>query len=344
MAFSLTEALPVLWYIILCVAVVAYAWGDGFDLGIGVIYPLARNNTERRMLLNSIGPVWDGNEVWLIIIIGGLFAGFPPAYTLLLTTFYMPIWTLVLLYIFRGCSLEFRSKIEKKKWKVFWDIVFVSSSAAISFFLGTLAGNIVLGLPLSPETSLISSSWLLFFRPYAVLCGAVVTSAFALHGACFAVMKSSGELCLRIQKRFSYVLSSFLVCYFLLIGATLGVIPKRFDAFPAYPLLILLIVFTSCFCFAAKNSVKRERYGLAFCYSSLNLLVLALSAVALTFPNILISIVDPQYSCTIFNAAVTAKTLKSLCTIVVVGLPLIIAYGIFVYRVFRGKTDFPSIY
>ncbi|WP_201457035.1 cytochrome d ubiquinol oxidase subunit II [Chlamydia sp. 17-3921] len=344
MVFSLTETLPVIWYFILSVAVFAYALGDGFDLGFGVIYPLARGEQERRFLLNSIGPVWDGNEVWLIIVVGGLFAGFPPAYTLLLTIFYMPVWTLVMIFILRGCSLEFRSKVEAPAWKFFWDTVFVVSSIALSFFLGTFAGNIVLGLPIAPDTSYSSVSWLLFFRPYAVLCGAVLTSAFAVHGACFALMKTSGELHTRIKHRFPFILSALFVCYFLLLVASIGTMSERFDSFPTYPLFILLIAFTCCFCVAAKTSVKQERYGLAFLYSTLNLLMLILAAILMTFPNILLSTIDSQYSCTIYNTVVNIKTLKSLCGIILVGLPLIITYGVFVYRVFRGKTNFPSIY
>ena len=117
MEISLTMMLPVIWYAILCIAVFAYALGEGFDLGLSTIYFLSKEEKERRWLLNSIGPVWDGNEVWLVIMFAGLFAGFPTAYGTLLSIFYMPIWTMVMLYIFRGCSLEFRSKAESRRWR-----------------------------------------------------------------------------------------------------------------------------------------------------------------------------------------------------------------------------------
>ncbi|WP_117274434.1 cytochrome d ubiquinol oxidase subunit II [Chlamydia poikilotherma] len=353
MDFSLASMLPIAWYVILVVAVFVYSLGDGFDLGLSTIYFISRADDERRTLLNSIGPVWDGNEVWLIIIFGGLFAGFPPAYGALLSIFYMPIWTLVLLYIFRGCSLEFRGKAESKKWKAFWDIVFCISGIAISFFLGVLVGNMILGLPISPTTPYSSLSWVLFFRPYTLLCGALVVSAFAIHGATFILMKTTGELQQRIIKRFSYVLSAFLVIYLLLIGATLAMIPQTkgfsfqvgsFAGVPTYPVLILLLAMTLGSCLATKTCVSRKRYGCAFLYSSLNLLLLILSTVTLIFPNILFSTVDPEHSYTIYNTAASAKTLQSLLVIVLVGLPLIIAYGVYIYRVFRGKTDFPSVY
>ncbi|ETR79986.1 Cytochrome d ubiquinol oxidase subunit II [Chlamydia pneumoniae B21] len=135
MELSLTSLLPLAWYVILGVAVFAYSFGDGFDLGLGAVYLKAKEDKERRILLNSIGPVWDGNEVWLVIIVGGLFAGFPACYATLLSIFYMPIWTLVLLYIFRGCSLEFRSKSESVSWKTFWDIIFICSGDCHQLFL-----------------------------------------------------------------------------------------------------------------------------------------------------------------------------------------------------------------
>ncbi|BAE81114.1 cytochrome D oxidase subunit II [Chlamydia felis Fe/C-56] len=353
MEFSLASMLPIAWYAILVVAVFAYSLGDGFDLGLSTIYFISRADEERRVLLNSIGPVWDGNEVWLIIIFGGLFAGFPSAYGALLSIFYMPIWTLVLLYIFRGCSLEFRSKAESTKWKAFWDVVFCVSGIAISFFLGAIVGNMILGLPMSPTTQYSSLSWLLFFRPYAFLCGALVVSAFSIHGATFTLMKTSGELHHRIVKRFSYVLSAFLVIYLLLIGTTLVMIPQTkgysfpigsFIGVPTYPVLILLLAMTLACSLATKTCISKQRYGCAFLYSSCNLLLLILSSVALVFPNLLFSTVSSEYSYTIYNAAASMKTLQSLLVIVLVGLPFIIAYGVYIYRVFKGKTDFPSVY
>ncbi|WP_348662835.1 cytochrome d ubiquinol oxidase subunit II [Chlamydia vaughanii] len=353
MEFSLASMLPIAWYAILVVAVFAYSLGDGFDLGLSTIYFISREDKERRVLLNSIGPVWDGNEVWLIIIFGGLFAGFPAAYGTLLSIFYMPIWTLVLLYVCRGCSLEFRSKAESRKWKVFWDSVFCISGLTISFFLGVLVGNMILGLPISPITPYASLSWVLFFRPYALLCGTLVICSFAIHAVTFVLMKTSGELQERVIKRFSYFLSAFLVVYLLLISASLAMIPQTrgsafqagsFSGVPAYPVLILLMAMTLGSCFATKNCISRQRYGYAFIYSACNLLLLILSAVTLIFPNLLLSTVSPEHSYTIYNTAASSKTLQSLLIIVLIGLPFIIGYGVYIYRVFRGKTDFPSVY
>ncbi|AAF39150.1 cytochrome d ubiquinol oxidase subunit II [Chlamydia muridarum str. Nigg] len=350
---ELATILPVIWYAILCIAVFAYALGDGFDLGLSTIYFLSKEEKERRLLLNSIGPVWDGNEVWFVIIFAGLFAGFPSAYGTLLSIFYMPIWTMVMLYVFRGCSLEFRSKAESRRWKFFWDILFSASGTFISFFLGTLSGNLLLGLPIAPETSYSSLSWGLFFRPYSVLCGLFVVAAFALHGISFALTKTAEGFQLRLKNRFYYVLSAYLVLYLGLLIATMLGRPHAIGVccrlgigtgIPAYPLLILLAVATFSCCYAEKKAMDVSKYGKAFAFSCINLLFPILAYNVLLFPNLLVSSVDGRYTITIFNAAVDPKALQHLITIVLIGLPFVIAYAVYVYRVFRGKTDFPSIY
>lgn len=353
MEISLTMMLPVIWYAILCIAVFAYALGEGFDLGLSTIYFLSKEEKERRWLLNSIGPVWDGNEVWLVIMFAGLFAGFPSAYGTLLSIFYMPIWTMVMLYIFRGCSLEFRSKAESRRWRCFWDILFSASGMSISFFLGTFAGNLLLGLPIAPDTSYSALSWKLFLRPYPVLCGLFVVAAFALHGISFALMKTGEGLQLRLRNQFSYVLSGYLVLYISLLIATILDLPQAVgvccrvgggSGIPAYPVLILLALATLSCCYAAKMAVAASKYGKAFVFSCINLLFPILAYNVLLFPNLLVSSVDNRYTLTIFNSAAEPGALQHLIKIVLIALPFVIAYTIYIYRVFRGKTDFPSIY
>ena len=353
MEFSLTTILPIAWYVILCVAVFAYALGDGFDLGLSTIYFLSKEEKERRLLLNSIGPVWDGNEVWFVIIFAGLFAGFPIAYGTLLPVFYMPVWTMVMLYIFRGCSLEFRSKAESRYWKSFWDLLFSASGMSISFFLGTFAGNLLVGLPIAPDTSYSDLSWKLFFRPYPVLCGLFVVAAFALHGVSFALTKTTEGFQQRLRNQFPYILSSYLVLYLCLLVATILGMPQTRgvccrvggeSGIPAYPLLILIAVATLSCCYAEKKAVAVAKYGKAFILSCMNLFFPILAYNVLLFPNLVISTVDSRYTITIFNGSAEPRALQCLITIVLIGLPLVIAYAVYIYRVFRGKTDFPSIY
>ncbi|WP_213318231.1 cytochrome d ubiquinol oxidase subunit II [Chlamydiifrater volucris] len=341
--FSAEGILPVLWYVILGVAVFAYSLGEGFDLGISSIYFLSKTEEDRRRLLNSIGPVWDGNEVWLIIVVAGMFAGFPSAYALLLSIFYMPIWSFVTMLILRGVSLEFRSKSESKRWKLFWDVSFSISGTLIAFFLGALLGNLLMGLPIALDISYAQVSWALFFRPYAVLCGLLVVFAYSVHGACFSLIKVDGDLENRIAQRFSRLVSVFLA---LLLTAVVVTTLKLRDILSGsgYPVMIGCALISCLSVISSVKKVKQTRYCKAFLFSTVNLISLVISSGVMLFPNLLRSTVSSDFSLNIYNSAVEAKTLKVLLLIVLLGLPFVIAYAVYVYRVFRGKTDFKSIY
>lgn len=337
---------PILWYIVLIVAVFAYALGDGFDLGIGSFY-LALNKDQRRILIKSMGPIWDGNEVWLIIIFGGLLAGFPPVYGTLLSIFYMPIWTLVFFYIFRGCSLEFMSKISHKLWVLFWEIMFSASSLLISLFLGVLGGNLLLGVPLSPETPYAAMSWSLFFRPFAVLCGLVVLLAFSMHGVCFSLIKTPQEYQQRFDRIFQYSFFGFLLFFLMAFSVAfigikqapdLHITHTSFLHLPRWVWLTLLMTVTLFVCFLCQKNLQRRCFFKAFICSSFNLFFLIAVAVALTFPNLLSSIDENFSHLTIFNSSANIATLQSLIIIVLIGLPLVIGYNLYIYRIFKGKT------
>lgn len=345
MEMFLVTVLPVAWYLVLAVAVFAYALGDGFDLGIGSIY-LTMRKRERQVLLKSIGPIWDGNEVWLIIIFGGLFAGFPSVYGTLLSIFYMPIWSLIFFYIFRGCSLEFRNKLTKNWWTSFWDVVFSLASISISFFLGTLAGNILLGLPLDPN-NYEYALWALFFRPFPVLCGVLTVAAFSMHGITFALLKSPVDLHKQLVKLFQYIFSGYLMMYLMIFSVIIiGInrMPELYISthllnFPKYCWLSFCMTFGLLGCFLCQKNIHKNRHIAAFVYSAINMLCIIGSFSIVMFPNLLISTVSVANNMTIFNTAANISTLKSLMLIVIIGLPLIVLYNVYVYRIFKGKVD-----
>lgn len=346
MELSLTNVLPIIWYAILGVAIFAYALGDGFDLGIGSIY-LTLDRVQKRTLIRSIGPIWDGNEVWLIIIFGGLFAGFPSVYGTVLSIFYMPIWILVFFYIFRGCSLEFMSKISHKYWVAFWEVMFSGSSILISLFLGILGGNLLTGLPLLPDAQYAGMSWQLFFRPFSILCGLLVLAAFSMHGVCFSLLKTHRELHKRLVRIFQYAFFSYLLFYLMafsvvFIGikqaAELHISTASFLHTPKWVWLTLFMGATMQICFLCQKNIQRGCYLRAFIYSSLNMLFLVLLSVVLTFPNLL-SFEGGTRHFTIFNSCADVATLKNLVVIVLIGLPFIIGYNLYIYRVFKGKVS-----
>ncbi len=191
--------LDVLFYCVIILAMICYAMLDGFDLGVGILYLFTKNDEERRVFLNAIGPVWDGNEVWLVIVVGALFAGFPDVYAVILSTFYIPTMLFLVGLITRAVSIEFRSKRESKFWRHTWDILFASGSVGIAFGVGVALGNIIQGIPLD-ENHLFVGTVKDFISPYAILIGTTTMALFAMHGSIYLVMKTEGELHNRIKR------------------------------------------------------------------------------------------------------------------------------------------------
>src|SRR5579872_3810659 len=179
-------------YLVLGVSVLMYVMLDGFDLGVGALHLFAKTDEQRRIFLNSIGPVWDGNEVWIIIVIGGLFAGFPDAYACVFSGFYTLCMVLIAGLMFRAVAIEFRSKSGSKTWRKIWDVAFSLSSHVVAFALGLVLGNVILGIPLDATQNFVGS-FSDFFRPYAILIGLFAISLFAMHGAIYLHMKTEGE-------------------------------------------------------------------------------------------------------------------------------------------------------
>ncbi|HLB52905.1 MAG TPA: cytochrome d ubiquinol oxidase subunit II, partial [Chlamydiales bacterium] len=184
--------LETLWYTVIGVAAILYVILDGFDLGVGAFHLLAKDDLQRRHFLNAIGPVWDGNEVWLVIVMGGLFAGFPNVYATLFSGFYTLFMILIAGLIFRAVAIEFRSKRESLFWRSLWDVLFSTSSILVAFILGVLIGNMVEGIPLDKEQN-FTGTFSDIFQPYPILIGITAISLFAMHGSLFLAMKTEGE-------------------------------------------------------------------------------------------------------------------------------------------------------
>ena len=202
-----------LWYFVVGICIVAYTVLDGFDLGVGILNMFVKKDEERRVFLNAIGPVWDGNEVWLIILGGGLFAGFPDVYAALCSGFYNLCMLLLMFLIFRAVAIEFRSKRPSKTWRSTWDYVFALSSLGIAFGVGLVLGNLIEGVPLESNRE-FSASLSLTFRPYSILVGITSVVLFAMHGTIFLTMKTEGQLHekLRIWVQKSMILFFTRIC------------------------------------------------------------------------------------------------------------------------------------
>ena len=332
------ETLSVLWYLVIIAAMICYAVLDGFDLGVGSLHLFAKSDEERRVLLNAIGPVWDGNEVWLVIVGGALFAGFPEAYATLASGFYNMIMIFLTGLIFRAVAIEFRSKMASTAWRKSWDVVFCVASLIIAFGIGFILGNLTTGIPLDSHRDFVGN-FSDFFNPFSLLLGITGISLFSMHGAIYLCMKTEGDLHEKICTWVNWCISFFLLCYAATTIATFLYMPHMIEPMRRMPLLFAVPIIAFLAILNIPFQISRKNHGWAFISSSLSItLLLALYAVG-TFPTLIRSSINPQMnSLFISNAASSRLTLEVLLIIVAIGLPLVFAYGFYVYRVFRGKV------
>lgn len=333
------EALTVFWYIIVIGAMTFYAMLDGFDLGVGTLHLFTKKDEERRIFLNAIGPVWDGNEVWLVVLLGALFAGFPFAYATLLSAFYVPMTFLIFALIFRAVAIEFRSKHVSHLWRRTWDYLFFGASALIALAVGGALGTLVQGVPLDGDHNYTGGVLLPFLHPYAILTGILVLSLFAMHGAIFLVMKTEGELQEKIKGWVTPTMTFYIITYAVTTMVTLIYQRHMTDRIRDRPYLFV-IVLLNILCIAnIVRETKRGKAGVAFLSSCANIgLLMTLFAIG-TFPTLIRSSTHPDSnSLTVYNSVASPTTLTVLAIVVAIGIPLVIAYGFYVYRVFRGKV------
>jgi len=315
-----------------------YAILDGFDLGAGTVHLFLREEQSRRIALNAIGPVWDGNEVWLVIGGGTLFAGFPKVYATLLSAFYTPFILFLVLLILRAISIEFRSKEPMLWWRKLWDTVYAISSTLVGFTLGVVLGNVVRGIAID-EKMIFKGGLLDIFNPYALLTGLTVVTLFALHGSVYLVMKTKGSLSERLVYISKIAGMLFTICYLALSAATLLFVPHAAHEFFDNPLLFLIPVITLLLLLNERLLIVRGKYWLAFLTSALLTSLLLITIAIGLYPNILMSTISSANSLTIANSAASTKSLGIILTFVLIGAPLVLIYTLFLFKTFRGKVE-----
>ena len=329
-------------YIILVTLVTGYVVLDGFDLGVGMLHMFSKKDDERRMMLNSIGPVWDGNEVWLVSAGGALFAGFPNAYATIASGFYDAVMIFLAGIIFRAVAIEFRSKQPMAWWRWTWDVLFSLSSFVIALGLGVVLGNLIRGLPLDQNQD-FTGNFGTYLNPYALLIGFTSVAFCCMHGSIYVVMKTEGELHDKMREWVNPAIIFFIICYVTATMATLIYEPHMITVVKKYPYLFLLALAAMLAIANIPREIHRGRDGFAFMSSCACIACLmALFAIGV-YPNLVRAINDPEnLSVTIYNAASSLKTLKILLTITAIGIPMVIAYTIGVYYVFHGKVKLDS--
>jgi cytochrome bd ubiquinol oxidase subunit II len=330
--------LNILWFILLGVLMAGYAVLDGFDLGVGILHFGAKTDEERRIFLNSIGPIWDGNEVWLVTFGGAMFAAFPHAYATVFSGFYNAFMMLLFALIFRAVSMEFRSKHESPKWRAFWDASFFGASLSATLLFGVAVGNCLMGLPIGADME-YQGTFLELLRPYPLLVGVFTVITFAMHGAIYLVLKTDDALQQRVRHWVWTFFGLFMTLYILTTIATLAMFPHTIHNFQAYPWLWTVVVLNV---FALAN-IPRSLYFnkplMAFLSSCVTIVALVVLFGAALFPNLVTSSLNPEWSLTIYNAASSQKTLSIMRNIAFLGMPFVLAYTAIIYWVFRGKVQ-----
>jgi len=330
--------LQTIWFVLIGVLLTGYAILDGFDLGVGILHLFTRTDRERRIMLNAIGPIWDGNEVWLVTGVGALFAAFREVYATVFSGFYLAFMLFLFSLIFRAVAIEFRSKLAMRWWRQMWDVLFSLGSLGISLLVGIMVGNIALGVPLDARGEYTGSLSDLFTRPYA-WCVAITTVAlFAMHGAIYVVMKTEGDMHDKIRPWINNCIIFFIICYATTTMATLLFVPHMTSLFKAHPALFGVALINMLAIANIPREIYHGRDFLAFLSSCAAIVaLLALFGLGM-YPNMIYSQPNPEHSLTIYNGASSVRTLKIMLIIAITGVPLVLAYTASIYWVFRGKV------
>ncbi len=331
-------SLNTLWFILYVVIIGGYVILDGFDLGVGMLGPVvARTDREKRMLLNSIGPVWDGNEVWLVLAGGALFAAFPMVYASLFSGFYMAMMLVLLVLILRTVAIEFRSKRQSTVWRATWDWFFTASSLGITVLLGVALGNVIQGVPIDDDGNMYVHLGHLL-NPYAIAVGVTSVVMLSLHGAIFLTLKVDGDLLDRVEALVPRLMAVFFVMMTGLIAWTLlldNPVSDRYaqrlwiGVFPALALVAVLL---------AWRQIGRHAYLSAFAASAAMIGLLMATVAAGLYPVMLPSSTDPAFDLTVYNAASAGPTLQVMTVIALLGMPFVLLYTAGVYYFFRGRV------
>lgn len=335
---TLLNDLQFIWFSIFVVLVTGYAILDGFDLGVGLLHLFGRNDNERRIILNSIGPVWDGNGVWLVTAGGALFAGFPNVYATFCSSFYFFIMILLTGLIFRAVAIEFRSKEPMAWWRWSWDIMFTIASLIISMVLGIMLGNLIVGIPLDEHGEFIGTFRSLL-HPYAFLVAIMTTALFLMHGSIYLVMKTEGELHDKLRNRVNPSIIFFIMCYAVTTVVTLIYYPHMAEIVRDRPELFILAFINMLMIANIPREISKGRDGWAFASSCANIVCLMGLFGMGTYPNAIRASNDPAaLSLTIYNSSSSEKTLEILLLIAIIGIPLVLSYTFVIYKVFFGKV------
>ncbi|MEV4936698.1 cytochrome d ubiquinol oxidase subunit II [Streptomyces zaomyceticus] len=317
------------WFVLIAVLWIGYFFLEGFDFGVGILTKLlARDRVEKRVLINTIGPVWDGNEVWLLTAGGATFAAFPEWYATLFSGFYLPLLIILVCLIVRGVAFEYRAKRPEENWQRNWEQAIFWTSLIPAFLWGVAFGNIVRGVKIDADMEFVGTFWELL-NPYALLGGLVTLTLFTFHGAVFASLKTVGDIRARAR---SLAFKLGLVTAVLALGFLAW---TQIDTGDSWSLVAMLIAVVSLV--GAIGAIKAGREGWSFALSGVTITAAVAMLFLALFPDVMPSSLDPEWSLTVTNASSSPYTLKIMTWCAAIATPLVLLYQSWTYWVFRKR-------
>ncbi|MFE7411053.1 cytochrome d ubiquinol oxidase subunit II [Streptomyces laurentii] len=317
------------WFVLIAVLWIGYFFLEGFDFGVGILTKLlARDRTEKRVLINTIGPVWDGNEVWLLTAGGATFAAFPEWYATLFSGFYLPLLIILVCLIVRGVAFEYRAKRPEGNWQRNWEHALFWTSLIPAFLWGVAFGNIVRGVKIDKNFEYVGNFWDLL-NPYALLGGLVTLTLFTFHGAVFAALKTVGDIRTRAR---SLALKLGLVTAVAALGFLIWTQANHGDGWSLAAMLVAVLALVAAI---GANQIGRE--GWAFAFSGVTIIAAVAMLFLTLFPNVMPSTLNPAWSLTVTNASSSPYTLKIMTWCAGIATPLVLLYQSWTYWVFRKR-------
>jgi len=329
--------LQTIWFLLWGLLWAIFFMTDGFDFGVGILYPfLGKSNEDRRIMINAIGPLWDGNEVWLITAGGVTFAAFPLLYAVMFSSLYSALMLILFALILRGVSFEFRGHIDNHIWRKIWDFCIFTGSVTPAILFGVAFANIYQGIPIDAN-GVYQGNLFTLLNPYGILGGLVYLTFFMIHGAIWLAIRTEGDL----QERASIAADKLWPV--VLVMATVFLIYSKFatslyNNYFAYPILFAVILITVTALVGIKLFLVKRNFFRAWFASALTIVGATFFGVIGLYPNMFPSSINADFNITVHNAASSPLTLKIMLVVVIIFVPVVIGYQIWAYNLFKGKV------
>ncbi len=334
------EFLRTLWFILIAVLWTGFFFLEGFDYGVGILLPfVAKDDVDRRVVINTIGPFWDGNEVWLLTAGGAIFAAFPNWYATMFSGFYLALAVVLIALIMRGVAFEFRGKNKQPEWRAFWDWSIFGGSLVPALLMGVAFGNLLQGVPIN-EKMQFTGNFFSLLSPYTLIAGVYSLALMTLHGAIYLSMKAEGGVAERATKIAQRLwLPAIVIMGVMILASDLAT--DMFSKLGVNPGLIPLSGIATLL--ASGWFIRNKRPGWAFAMTGVTIVTSIITIFMTLFPRVMVSSTNPAYSLTIQNASSTPYTLSVMSIVALICVPIVLGYQAWTYYTFRQRITRESV-